>query len=196
MKKKPSDRLFEVPVAGGQEPYEDSALPARTNFQSRAPRAGADFKSMAVERLKEAGATVERLNLKAAGFPVDAQILGSNGRRFLVLARGTPEEQRFSGLRRTDTVEKVGFVAMQLARRQRLPVLLITSDLPNPSTKTARYLAALSKDVWDVVAYRADLRGFQRLHTHLHGPADTGPPQAPWRQGGKDSQATLEELDE
>lgn len=107
---------------------------------------------------------------------------GSNGRRFLVLARGTPDEQRASGLRRPDTVEKVGFMAMQLARGQDLPILLLTSDLPKRSTKTGHYLAALSLDVWDVVAYRSDLRGFQRLRSHLGGPIDADPPAAPWRQ--------------
>lgn len=102
---------------------------------------------MAIARLTEAGAGIERVDFAVKGFPVDALIAGSNGRRFLILARGTPEEQRFSGLRRTDTVQKVGYVAMQLARRQALPILLFTSDLPAVSTKTARYLAALSEDV-------------------------------------------------
>jgi hypothetical protein len=84
-------------------------------------------------------------------------------------------------LRRTDTVQKVGYVAMQLARRQSVPILLFTSDLPAVSTKTARYLAALSEDVWDVIAYRADLRGFQRLCGHLSGPVDAQAPAAAWR---------------
>ncbi len=116
---------------------------------------------------------------------------GSNGRRFLVLARGTPDEQNRGALRRTDTVEKVGFMAMQLARRQDLPILLITSDLPGRSTKAGHYLAALSDDVWDVVSYRADLRGFQRLRAHLQGQIDVEPPDAPWRQPDDNHVPTL-----
>lgn len=72
-------------------------------------------------------------------------------------------------------------MAMQLARCQGLPILLLTSDLPKRSTKTSHYLAALSLDVWDVVSYRSDLRGFQRLRSHLSGPIGDGPPAAPWR---------------
>jgi len=52
---------------------------------------------------------------------------------------------------------------------------------PERSTKAAHYLAALSDDVRDVVSYRADIRGFQRLRTHLQGPVDVDPPDAPWR---------------
>jgi hypothetical protein len=115
---------------------------------------------MAMARLKEAGATIEEVNFRIEGFPVDAQVSGINGRTFLVLARGTPDEQDRSALRRTDTVEKAGFMAMQLARHQPLPIILITSDLPKRSTKAGHYLAALADDLWDVVSYRADLKGF------------------------------------
>ena len=151
------------------------------NFQSRAPRSGADFKAMAIARLKEAGAIIGKVNFRIEGFPVDAQVSGSNGRPFLVLARGTPDEQDPSALRRTDTVEKAGFMAMQLARRQALPIILITSDLPKRSTRAGHYLAALSDDLWDVVSYRADLKGFQRLRVHFTAPMEKVPPAAPWR---------------
>ena len=107
-----------------------------------------------------------------------------NGRQFLVFARGTPAEHNQSGLRRTDTVEKMGFMAMQLARRQALPILVITSDIPARTTKAGIYLAALSEDVWDVIAFRGDLRGFQRLREHLSGPTDAAKPNAPWRLPG------------
>ena len=101
---------------------------------------------MAITRLKEAGATIEKTNFRIEGFPVDAQVSGSNGRTFLVLARETPDEQDRGALRRTDTVEKAGFMAMQLARRQARPIILITSDLPKRSTRAGQYLAALSDD--------------------------------------------------
>jgi hypothetical protein len=176
-----SKRLFEVaPDAAGQ-PFEEPQLGKTSDFQSRAARAGADFKVMAAGRLVEAGASLERTDFEIKGFPVDIQVIGTNGRRFLVLARGTPGEQARSGLRRSDTVEKVGFMAMQLARIQRLPILLLTSDLPKRSSTTGHYLASLSPDVWDVVSYRADLRGFQRLREHLQGPVNAQPPAAPWR---------------
>ena len=139
-----SDGLFEPSAGAGRQAFEQDDLSRRTDFQSRAARAGADFKAMAMKRLTEAGAIANRCDFEVHGFPVDAEVAGSNGRRFLVLARGTPDEQNRGALRRTDTVEKVGFMAMQLARRQDLPILLITSDLPGRSTMAGHYLAALS----------------------------------------------------
>mgnify|MGYP001199877096 CR=1 FL=1 len=84
-----SDRLFEV---GGDraEPFEEDGLRRRTDFQSRAPRAGADFKEMAIRWLISAGAEIERLDFEIDDIPVDAQVRGSNGRTFLVIIRGTP----------------------------------------------------------------------------------------------------------
>jgi hypothetical protein len=175
-----SDRLFEVSAGAGREPFEENGLRQRTDFQSRASRAGADFKGMAIGRVTDAGATVERIDFEIDDIPVDAEVRGPNGRSFLVLARGTPNEHPLSGVRRTDTLEKVGFRAIQLARFQRLPILLITSDLPDRMSKAGRYLAKLHGDVWDVVAFRADLRGFHRLQRSFAGPADA-PPAAPWR---------------
>jgi hypothetical protein len=183
MKNSRFDGLSELPAEAGQEPFEAPDLNRHANFQSRAPRAGADFKSMALSRLREAGATIDRGKFQIDCFPVDAQVSGSNGRPFLVLARGTPDEQDRGALRRTDTVEKAGFIAMQLARRRHLPIILITSDLPKRSTKAGHYLAALSDDLWDVVSYRADLRGFQRLRSHFTAPIENVPPAAPWRAG-------------
>ena len=159
MKNSRFDELFELPVGAGQEPFEEPDLHRRANFQSRAPRSGADFKAMAIARLKEAGATLDRGKSRIDGFPVDAQVSGSNGRPFLVLARGTPDEQDRGALRRTDTVEKAGFMAIKLSRCQPLPIILITSDLPKRSTRAGHYLAALSDDLWDVVSYRADFYG-------------------------------------
>ena len=191
MKNSGFDGLFEVPVGAGGEPFEEPDLRHRANFQSRAPRSGADFKSMALARLREAGATIERVNFRIEGFPVDAQVSGTNGRTFLVLARGTPDEQDRGALRRTDTVEKAGFMAMQLARHQPLPIILITSDLPKRSTRAGLYLAALSHDVWDVVSDRADLKGFQRLRAHFTAPFEEVPPAAPWRSPENNGSPTL-----
>ncbi len=195
MTNKRSPALFELAADSGSEPFEAAGLKGRTNFQSRAPRSGTDFKAMALARLREAGADVERSDFEIDGLPVDALVRGPNGRRFLVLARGTPAEHKQSGLRRTDTVEKVGFMAMQLARRQALPILLMTSDLPRKRTKADRYLSALSDDVWDVIGYRSDLRGFLRLREHLGGSVDAPRPQAQWRMPEKPNERQLFDSD-
>ncbi len=176
-----SNRLFELGPDAGANPFEDDAVRQRADFQSRAPRAGADFKEMALRRVANAGATIERVTFEIDDIPVDAEVRGPNGRAFMVLARGTPDEHSQSGVRRTDTLEKAGFRAIHLARSQELPVLLITSDLPDRSSKAGRYLAKLTGDVWDVVALRADLRGFHRLQRTFAGPANAMPPDAPWR---------------
>ena len=149
---------------------------------------------MALARISDAGATIHRTKFRIDGFLVDAQVSGSNGRPFLLLARGTPDEQDRGALRRTDTVEKAGFMAMQLARHQHLPIILITSDLPKRSTRAGHYLAALSDDLWDVVSYRADLRGFQRLRAHFTAPIENLPPAAPWRTPEISPPTLLDEL--
>jgi hypothetical protein len=82
-------------------------------------------------------------------------------------------------------------MAMQLARHQPLPIILITSDLPKRSTRAGHYLASLSDDLWDVVSYRADLKGFQRLRAHFTAPIDTEPPAAPWRGPERINSPTL-----
>jgi hypothetical protein len=181
MTNKRFDGPSEVPAGAGGVLFEEQELRGRTDFQSRAPRSGADFKEMGIRRLREAGATISRMGFEIGGFPVDAEVHGENGRRFLVLARGTPDEGPQSGIRRTDTIEKVGFRAIQLARLQELPILIVTSDLPPRSSKPGIYLASLSGDVLDVVSYRGDLRGFQRLQRHFSGPIDAAAPDAPWR---------------
>lgn len=176
-----SNRLFEVGDGGGAEPFEEDGLRQRTDFQSRAPRAGADFKEIAIRWLIRAGAEVERLDFEVDDIPVDTQVRGSNGRSFMVIIRGTPYAHAQSGFRKTDTLEKAGFRAMHLARCQALPILLVTSDLPDRESKAGRYLAKLDGDVWDAVAYRADLRGFHRLQQAFTGPVDAAPPRALWR---------------
>lgn len=89
-----SEGLFDLPADAGVEPFEEGDLKRRTNFQSRAPRSGADFKAMALARLREAGADVERSRFEIDGLPMDALVVGPNRRQFLFLARGTPAEQK------------------------------------------------------------------------------------------------------
>lgn len=171
------DKLFDTP--GDRD--ETSSSDTRAGFQSRAPRAGADFKTIALARIRQAGGEILKTDFEIDGFPVDALTRGENGQEYLVLARGTPDDQPRGGLRRTDTALKVGFIAVQLARCQRLPILIVTSDIPEQGTQARRYVAALSNDVWDIVAHRADLRGFHRLRSHLCDSAPRVPTDAPWR---------------
>lgn len=171
------DKLFDAP--DGRD--DTSSSDARAGFQSRAPRAGADFKTMALALIRQAGGEILKTDFEIEGFPVDALARGENGQEYLVLARGTPDDQPRGGLRRTDTTLKVGFIAVQLARCQKLPILIVTSDIPEAGTQARRYLAALSNDVWDVVAHRADLRGFHRLRSHFCDSASRVPTDAPWR---------------
>jgi hypothetical protein len=186
-----SDQLFEIGESAPLEPFESPELRRSTDFQARAARSGADFKEIALRWLEAAGAIIERREFRVGRFPVDALISGTNRRQFIVLARGTPQESKSSGLRRPDTVEKVGFMAMQLARTQQMPILLITSDLPAIDTQTGFYLSALSPDVWDVIATRGDFRGFQRLRSHLHDERLSAPPSTGWRRSDEGDQNAL-----
>ena len=46
------DGLSEVAAGSGGGPFEEKDLRRRTDFQSRASRSGADFKAMALSRLR------------------------------------------------------------------------------------------------------------------------------------------------
>jgi hypothetical protein len=172
-------RLAEAPQ--GAEPYEDPDLGSSAEFQARSARSGAEFKQIALEFVRTAGGSMTRPSHEIDGYLVDAEITGSNGRRFLLLARGTPDEGKEAGLRRQDTIQKLGYCAGQIAHRQHTPLLIVTSDLPEIG-KPRLYLADMGGFVWDVVAWRGDLRGQRRLTKSLTGPLEAVPPDAPWRQ--------------
>lgn len=178
------DVLFEP-----DEQNEGRSPDAATAGQSRAGRSGAEFKDIAVEWLRGLGGRVERLDFELDCYPVDAEVCGANGHHFLVLARGTPDNGTQAGLRRTDTIEKLGSRAWQIRKRSDLPLLVLTSDLPT-TPKPQIYLADQAELYWDVVAWRGDLRGCQRLHSALSDRVQTCSPDAPWRhRPGRHEQA-------
>ncbi len=160
------------------EPFDE--LAADEDFQSRASHSGYEFKFIAADRLADAGATFVERSTKHGPYPVDFVIEGPNGRRYLVLAHGVPDDTKTAGLRRPDTVKKLGFDVMQLARQQSLPILAVTSHLPYPNTAPAKYLADLTDDLFDVIAVTDDFPGYRRLLNHLQGDGRT-PTDAPWR---------------
>lgn len=175
-------RLFEVPEnAGLPEAWEEPRLETRFDFQSLATAEGAEFKWLALQYVLKAGGLIARSQFEIDGFPVDAEVRSQHGQRFLLLARGTPDRKERSGFRRTDTVQKAGFVAMNLARSSEIPLLLITSDLPDEGSKARTYLRSLSDVVWDCMALRGDLAGFQRLSHYMTSQPRAKRLQAPWK---------------
>lgn len=169
------------------EPF-DAVADDGAGFQARASAAGREFKFVAAEFLTAAGATIIASGERHGPYPVDFVIEGRNGHRFVVLAHGVIDDTNTAGLRRTDTVKKLGFDAIQLARRQACPVLAIVSHLPNPDTNPADYLADLRDELFDVIATTGDLAGYQRLARHLTG-VPVAPTDAPWQM------ARAEQLD-
>lgn len=170
---------------GVPEPYEDLA-PGSADFQARSSRAGAEFDHEALELVEEAGGVVVRRHLRVDGHPVDALVRGASGAAFLVAAHGTPDRtvRSQAGLRRTDTVLKVGCRA-QLLRYggQAPPLVVVTSHLPAPGSEAARLLAELGPSIHEVVATTGDYAGFRRL-ARLLGPTPPSEPlPAPWRIG-------------
>lgn len=173
-------KLFEVPRLA-DEPYED--LPsAYSAFQALASAAGADFKEMAREWIVQAGGVLESDKLKFGNYPTDGLIRGQNGARFVLLARGTPDDGPRAGLRRNDTVLKMGCRALMIARRTDLRILVVTSHLPHVDSRAGRILADLHTDIFDVAATVGDLAGFRRFRRHLtEAPAPAEPLPSVWR---------------
>lgn len=173
-------RLFEV-TSLVDAPYED--LPsAYAAFQALASAAGADFKEMAREWIGRAGGELESDKLKFDNYPTDGLVRGQNGARFVLLARGTPDDGPRAGLRRNDTVLKMGCRAMMIARRTELRILVVTSHLPEVDSRAGRILADLHTDIFDVAATVGDLAGFRRFRRHLtETPAPIEPLPSVWR---------------
>jgi len=172
-----SPRLFEVAEPTHVEEDQHDLM----DFQSLAGAEGAEFKLQALGYIINAGGSLRSTGGEVEGFPYDFRVTSTLGQDFLVLARGTPDLKKRSGFRRTDTVQKAGFIALQLSRLTDIPILLVTSDLPRKASKAELYLSTLRDDVWDVVAVRHDLRGFQRLHRYMQAPPTRSPLPAPWR---------------
>ncbi|MDQ3985967.1 MAG: hypothetical protein M3280_05655 [Actinomycetota bacterium] len=172
-------RLFAV-EPHPKEPYEE--LPSvHSPFQARAAAEGADFDHEAMGFIEAAGGTIEQVGGEADGIPIDGIVRGANGSSFLVMAHGTFSDTQKAGLRRVDTVHKVGHRASMLAPGH-LPLLVITSHLPRLGSKAAFYLARSRANIFDVIATTGDFQGFTRLRRYLvNEPPPKNPIPAPWR---------------
>lgn len=173
--------LKPIPDRAADELFEgDIPNPAQAG-QARARAASEEFKPLAHTWMQEAGARIVRGRHKVGSYEVEAEIVGPNGRRLLVLIHGVPDDGERAGLRRTDTVKKAGFDAIMICRLRNLPVLLITSHMPETGVAKSM-LADCSDDIFDVFATSGDFAGFQRLQRYLHDDPSLGPLPAPWRE--------------
>ncbi|WP_428115160.1 hypothetical protein [Candidatus Poriferisodalis sp.] len=184
--------LRPVPDRAVSELFEgDIPNPAQAG-QSRAKAVNEEFKAQAHKWMQEAGASIVRSRHKVGAYEVEAEIVGLNGQRFLVLVHGVPDDGERAGLRRTDTVKKMGFDAIMIGRLQNQPVLVLTSHLPE-SGAAKEMLADCAANLLDVFATNGDFAGFQRLQRYLHDDLLPEPLPAPWRESP--SQRTPELFD-
>lgn len=173
--------LKPVPDRSNAELFEgDIPNPAQAG-QARARAASEEFKPQAHKWMQEAGAKIVRGRHKVGSYEVEAEIVGPNRRRLLVIVHGVPDDGERAGLRRTDTIKKAGFDAIMICRMQNLPVLLITSHLPETGVALSM-LADCSGDIFDVFSTNGDFAGFLRLQRYLHEDPSLGPLPAPWRE--------------
>ncbi|MEA2498610.1 MAG: hypothetical protein QOH26_1015 [Actinomycetota bacterium] len=172
-------RLFNLPSV--DEPYEGDVPEVTSPFQARAVAEGADYDDVAFTYLESAGGSIEDTGVSIDGIPIDAIVRGANGKRFLIAAHGTIDDGPKAGLRRVDTVHKIGHRAFLLPK-DAPPLLVLTSHLPRAGGKAAFYLARSADRIFDVVATTADLPGFWRLKGYLtQTPPPEGPTDAAWR---------------
>lgn len=109
-------RLFEPPDETA-ELFEEPAQPDPVSeSQARGSLHGKEFDALAMEFLEQAGATIVTLYPRVCDYRLDALVAGTNGARFYVDAHGSPDrtDRSQAGLRRQDTVLKLGFKAMRL----------------------------------------------------------------------------------
>ena len=171
-------------AASAPEPPFEDLDPAAGNFQGRAKREGTEFKVAALEYLEAAGCEVLTGGHHVAAYPVDGLVRTPNGQRLLVAAHGVFDDGPQAGLRRTDTVHKLGHRAHALHRRSAARLVVVTSHLPEPGTAAARYLADLHQDLgdWlvDVLATTGDFVGLARFTRWATVPLLVPPAPAPW----------------
>lgn len=160
-------------------PYEDIDDPA-TAGQARARAVGHEFKHIARDLLTAAGATFHSDRRGYGAYSPLGMVCGRSGQMIIVLAHGVLDDTPQGGLRRTDTLKKAGFDAMQLKRQTGLPILLIASHLPDGGSARSQ-LADCSPDFLDVIATSGDFEGLRRLGRYLHDQPFPGPLPAPWR---------------
>ncbi len=153
-------------------------------FQGRARREGVEFKVAALEYLATSGCEILTGGHHVARYPVDGLVRVASGERLLVAAHGVFDDGPQAGLRRTDTVHKLGHRAHALRRRHAARLVVVTSHLPEPATAAARYVADLHDDLgdWlvDVIATTGDLAGHQRFTRFAHHALGLPPEPAPW----------------
>ncbi len=183
--------LKQLPDDDGPEIFEGDL--ADVDFQARSPAVGTEFKHIARDYLLQAGATFLREHHKIGSYQVEGIVRGNNEQQFIVVAHGVIDDGKKAGLKRTDTLKKAGFDAFQIRRLRRLPILLVTSHLPDQGTTAASQLADCAPDIWDVIATHGDLKGLHRLHRYLHDDPFPGQLPAPWRD--KPSQWVAELFD-
>lgn len=174
-------------IPGGGSPDEpgeewESALDeSSAEFQGRASTGGREFKHRVEDFLAGLGVQIDGYSRRVAAYTIDFEITGPNGAQFSVIAHGTFDDDSKSGLRRTDTVKKMGFDAHQIRRRMpKRRLIAIVSHLPNPGNAAAQ-LADTADDLFDVIAMTGDVRGIERLHRYLHEEPFPGQLPAPWR---------------
>lgn len=158
------------------------------NFQTLARVTGEDYKRHAIEFL-ERNATASHATVRINRtrylelWPIDA-ILTLNAGPCALISHGCFDDTRLAGLRRTDTVIKMLGTIHSLAAANQMPVLVLTSHLPEAGSRAARLLATasthLGNALLDVIATSGDFAGTRRLH-HLLEAATFIPTDAPWR---------------
>lgn len=146
---------FEAAAANGDAPSED--------FQPRASREGRKAKDIARQILEEAGFTDIRANVRGpGGVEIHFETTDGSGRRWRFDVSGAFTITQQAGLRRTDTLWKaLGKAAvLHFAEKDKpLPLVLLTTDLPNPGSTGARALAAATvpgRTIWGVVEMGPD----------------------------------------
>lgn len=174
--------LVTVSAAAVEVPFED--LGAGHDFQGRARREGTEFKVAALEYLETAGCEVLHGGHHVARYRVDGLVRVASGERLLVAAHGVFDDGPQAGLRRTDTVHKLGHRAHALRRRNAARLVVVTSHVPEAGSAAAHYVADLHEDLgdWlvDVIATAGDFAGFQRFARFAHHGLALPPEPAPW----------------
>lgn len=155
---------------------ETEQLPDAHGFQQRAVQDGRRAKELALELLEEAGFEPIDSNYRFRnGVEVNFVATDMKGQRWLVDVSGAFTSSR-PGLKRTDTLWKaLGKAAVIRASTNAMPLLLVTTDLPDPGTSGYLALKSTRQVLYHDAIDMFSAEGHRRLRRYARGVNRTKP---------------------
>jgi len=142
-------------------------------FQKRSTEIGSAFHNECRKLLNSLGFEFIGKNEPLKNYGVQVELIYNNKKDISLFfeAAGTNEqfpESNRPGLERTDTVRKIIGTAYLVHKYTGIPLIILTSHLPNPNSASEKMLKSVLGDIiYDVISIRED-EDIKRLASYLN----------------------------